>query len=72
MAVLDNTILAENIAKAQDIEMITRFNGDMNRLTEILGLFDPEIVAAGTARAQQHTWERAAGLAVAGYREVLA
>ena len=30
------------------------------------------LVAAGTARAAAHTWERAAELAVAGYREVLA
>lgn len=52
MAALDNTILAENIAKAQDIEMITRFNGEMDRLTEVLGLFPPEIVAAGTAMFQ--------------------
>ena len=52
MAALDNTVLAENIAKAQDIEMITRFNGEMDRLTEVLGLFPPEIVAAGTAMFQ--------------------
>ena len=52
MAVLENTVLAENIAKAQDIEMITRFNGEMDRLTEVLGLMPPEIVAAGTAMLQ--------------------
>lgn len=52
MAVLENTILAENIAKAQDIAMATRFNSDLNRLTEVLGLEDPEIVAAGTAMFQ--------------------
>lgn len=52
MAVLDNTILAENIAKAQDIEMITRFNGELDRLTEVLGMMPPEIVAAGTAMFQ--------------------
>ena len=52
MPVLDNTVLAENIAKAQDIEMITRFNGEMDRLTEVLGLMPPEIVAAGTAMFQ--------------------
>lgn len=52
MAAPDNTTLAENIAKAQDIEMITRFNGDMDRLTEVLGLMPPEIVAAGTAMFQ--------------------
>ena len=32
--------------------MITRFNGEMDRLTEVLGLFPPEIVAAGTAMFQ--------------------
>lgn len=52
MTVLDNTILAENISKAQDIEMISRFNGELDRLTEILGLMPPEIVAAGTAMYQ--------------------
>lgn len=52
MAALDNTTLAANIAKAQDIEMITRFNGELDRLIEVLGLFEPEIVAAGTAMFQ--------------------
>ena len=52
MAALDNTTLAANIAKAQDIEMLTRFNGEMDRLIEVLGLFQPEIVAAGTAMFQ--------------------
>lgn len=32
--------------------MITRFNGEMDRFTEVLGLFPPEIVAAGTAMFQ--------------------
>ena len=52
MAALTNTITAADIAKSQDIEMLTNFNGEMDRLTEILGLFDPEIVAAGTAMFQ--------------------
>lgn len=52
MAALTNTITATDIAKSQDIEMLTNFNGELNRLTEILGLFDPEIVAAGTAMFQ--------------------
>lgn len=52
MAVLDNTTLAENIAKSQDIEMLTRFNEDLNLLTELLGLMQPEVVAAGTAMFQ--------------------
>lgn len=52
MAVLDNTTLAENIAKSQDIEMLTRFNEELNLLTELLGLMQPEVVAAGTAMFQ--------------------
>ena len=52
MAALTNTITAADIAKSQDIEMLTKFDGELNRLTEILGLFDPEIVAAGTAMFQ--------------------
>ena len=52
MAVLDNTVLAANIAVAQDIEMIQSFQGDIDRLTEILGIFEPEVVAAGTTMYQ--------------------
>lgn len=52
MAVLEKTILAENIAAAQDIEMIQNFKGDLDRLTEILGIFGPEVVAAGTTMYQ--------------------
>lgn len=52
MAVLDNTTLAENIAKAQDIEMIQNFDGDVNQLTEVLGIMPPEIIAAGSAMYQ--------------------
>ena len=52
MAALDNTVLAENIAAAQDIEMIQNFKGDLDRLTEILGIFGPEVVAAGTTMYQ--------------------
>lgn len=52
MAALTNTILAADIAAAQDIEMLQNFNGDVDRLTEILGIFSPEIVAAGTTMYQ--------------------
>lgn len=52
MAVLEKTVLAENIAVAQDIEMIQNFKGDLDRLTEILGIFGPEVVAAGTTMYQ--------------------
>lgn len=49
MAALDNTILAENVVESLDREFIANFNGDLSRLTEILGIFGPEIVPAGTA-----------------------
>lgn len=48
MTVLTNTIKAEDIAAALDIEMIKNFNGDLNKLQRILGIFSPEVVAAGT------------------------
>lgn len=49
MAALTNTIKAEDVVESLDREFIANFNGDMSRLTEILGLFGPEIVPAGTA-----------------------
>ena len=49
MAALDNTIKAEDIAKSLDVEMTTNFDGQLNRLTEILGMFGVETVSAGTA-----------------------
>ena len=52
MAVLDNTVLAENISAAQDIEMIQNFQGEVDRLSEILGIFGAEVVAAGTTMYQ--------------------
>ena len=52
MTVLEKTVLAENIAAAQDIEMIQNFQGDIDRLSEILGLFGAEVVAAGTTMYQ--------------------
>lgn len=52
MAALANTTEAANIATAMDIEMITNFNGDLDRLTEVLGLMAPEVNAAGTALFQ--------------------
>lgn len=52
MAALDKTVLAENIAVSQDIEMIQNFTGDVDRLVEVLGLFNPSIVAAGTTMYQ--------------------
>lgn len=49
MAALDNTIKAEDIAKSLDVEMTTNFDGQLNRLIEILGMFGVETVSAGTA-----------------------
>ena len=49
MAALENTIKAEDIAKSLDVEMTTNFDGQLNRLTEILGMFGVETVSAGTA-----------------------
>lgn len=48
MAALTNTIKAEDIAASLDIEMGQNFKGDLDRLQEILGIFEPEVVAAGT------------------------
>lgn len=52
MAVLDNTTKQEDTVVALDVEFSANFNADLDRLTEILGLFDPEIIAAGTALYQ--------------------
>lgn len=48
MAALENTVLAENVVKALDIEMVKSFNGELSRLTEVTGIFPPEVVPAGT------------------------
>lgn len=48
MAALTNTIKAEDIAASLDIEMIESFKGDIVRLQEVLDIFSPEVVAAGT------------------------
>ena len=52
MAALTNTVTAADIAAAQDIEMLQNFKGDVDRLVDILGIFSPEIVAAGTTMYQ--------------------
>lgn len=52
MAVLDNTTKASDIEKALDVEFVASFNQEYDRLAEILGIFSPEIVAAGTAMYQ--------------------
>lgn len=49
MAVLDNTIKAEDISKALDVEFIRNFDHEVNDLARILGIHSPEVVPAGTA-----------------------
>ena len=48
MTALENQIATTDVVASLDIEMVKNFNGEINRLTEVLGLFDPSIVAAGT------------------------
>ncbi len=48
MAVLDNTIKAEDLVKAQDIEFIANFQHDVDDLQRVLGITTPEVIAAGT------------------------
>lgn len=52
MAALTNQIAAADIAKAADIEFSERFNREVSRLTEVLGIFGTEVVPAGTAMYQ--------------------
>lgn len=48
MTALENQIATTDVVASLDIEMVKNFNGEINRLTEVLGLFGPSIVAAGT------------------------
>lgn len=52
MAALTNQIATADVVEALDQEFIANFNGEMSRLTELLGIFAPEVVAAGTAMYQ--------------------
>ena len=52
MTVLTNTTTAADLETALDIEMTSNFNGELNKLLEILGIVSPEIVSAGTALYQ--------------------
>lgn len=52
MAALDNSITTKEMATALDIEMIRNFDGGVNRLMEVLGIFGVETMAAGTALYQ--------------------
>lgn len=52
MATPDNAITTEEVVKGLNIDMVQRFGEGTNRLKELLGLFDVEIMAAGTALMQ--------------------
>lgn len=52
MAAPDNTITTEEIVKGLNIDMTQRFGEGTTRLKELLGLFDVETLAAGTALMQ--------------------
>lgn len=52
MAALTNQIATADVVEALDQEFIANFNGEVSRLTEVLGIFSPEIVPAGTAMYQ--------------------
>lgn len=49
---LNNTNVAADINFSLDKELIREFDGEYSRLAEILGIFRPEVVAAGTALYQ--------------------
>lgn len=49
MAVLSNTVTSDDIANALDQEMVEHFAGELSKLTDVVGIFPPEVVPAGTA-----------------------
>ena len=49
MAAIDNQINKEAVNAALDQEFVKNFQGDADRLMEILGIFGTETIAAGTA-----------------------
>lgn len=49
---LDNTTKAEDLVAAQDIQFVANFQHETDRLNEILGLFGPEVIQAGTTLYQ--------------------
>lgn len=46
---LDNSITTDDVCTALDVEMVENFTGELTKLTDLLGIFGPEVVAAGTA-----------------------
>lgn len=49
MAAIYNTTNAQDTVAALDIEFIKAFDGEVNQLTSLLGIFSPETYRAGTA-----------------------
>ncbi len=45
---LDGTVGTDDVVAALDLEMVENFKGDLTKLTDILGIFSPDVVAAGT------------------------
>ena len=78
MTVLTNTTTTDDIEYALDVEMITNFNQDVDKLAELLGIVSPEVLHAGTALYQYtvsgslDTTERAEGDEVALSKYTLA
>ena len=52
MAALTNSVTTEDVVAALAQEFVENFDGELSRLTEVLGIFRPEIVAAGTTMYQ--------------------
>ena len=52
MAAVANTIKAEDLVKALDVEFNNNFKQEFDLLGDVLGIVSPEIVAAGTALYQ--------------------
>lgn len=52
MAALNNQIAAADVATALDVEMALNFDGEVNRLLEVLGIFGVDVVPAGTSLYQ--------------------
>lgn len=52
MAVLENTVTTADVVTALDVEMATRFDEEVGKLRELLGIFDVEVIQAGQALYQ--------------------
>lgn len=52
MATLDNSIMKADLVEAQNIQFVANFTHETDRLNEILGIFGPEVIQAGTTLYQ--------------------